>query len=248
MYDKYLEFAKSVARGAGRILRRYFKQDLSENIKGFGDIVTEADMESEKYIIDKIKRRYKNHSILAEESGEIGGTEYRWIIDPLDGTTNFRHHIPYFNISIALKYRNDTILGVVYNPILDEMFYATSDSLAMMNGKIIKPSDQQELSKMFIGICHGSSRESIQKFLDSTSKYKFHVREIRRLGSAGLEICYVASGMLGAFIGIDLKPWDYEAALLIAKRAGCYVETEGNIIKVYASKSVAEVLSGPGGI
>lgn len=242
MYGDYLEFAKSVARGAGKIIRKYFKSEVSESIKGFGDIVTEADARSEEYIIQRIRKRYRDHSILAEESGGIEGSEYRWIVDPLDGTTNFKHHIPYLNISIALKHTDNTIVGVVYNPILDEMFYATVNTPAMMNDKEIKPSDQSDPSRMFIGICHGSSRESIQRFLDNTSKYKFHVREIRRLGSAGLEICYVASGMLSAFIGIDLKPWDYEAALLIAKRAGCYIETEGNTIKVYASENVKRVL------
>lgn len=235
-----LEFAKNTAKAAGIILSDYFNKELIEQEKGFGDIVTEADKKAEEIIIKRIKENYPTHAILAEESGKMGKNDYVWVIDPLDGTTNFKHHIPYFNVSIALKYKEKTILGVVYNPVLDEMFYAQDK--AYMNGKLIYPIQDIELHKMFIGVCHSSKKESIEKFVKATANYKFKVREIRRLGSSALEICYVASGRLAAFFGYDLKPWDYEAALYIAEKANCYIEKDQNNIMVYGSEKIKNKL------
>lgn len=236
-----LDFTIDVIKDAGVILRKRFYENVQEYEKGFADIVTEADKEAENYIIRRIKDTYPNHKILSEEIGEIGEGEYLWVIDPLDGTTNFRHHIPYFAISIALKYRQDTILGVVYNPILDEMYYAKDK--AYMNGNLIRPSEDVDLSKAFLGICHGNDKQSIDRFIATTGYYKYRVREIRRLGCASLEIVYVASGRLAAFFGYDLKPWDYEAALHIARKAGCYVETDKNNILVYGSEQIRKKLN-----
>ncbi|MEM2379999.1 MAG: inositol monophosphatase family protein [Candidatus Anstonellales archaeon] len=240
MYEEYLEFSMNIAREAGNILKRYFRDEIEEMEKGVGDLVTEADRASEEYLIRAIKDNYPNHAILAEESGYSEGSEYTWVIDPLDGTTNFRHHIPYFNVSIALEHKQEVVVGVVYNPILDEMFYATKDSEARLNGKKIAPAQDLDLKNMFIGICRGNDRPSKEEFIRLTEQYVFKAREIRRLGSAALEICYVASGRLAAFIGLNLKPWDYRAAMLIAERAGCYLIDHDDKIEVYGSKKIAE--------
>ncbi len=231
-----LDFGMKIVKEGGEILKKRFYENIQEYQKGFADIVTDVDKEVENYIIKRIKDEYPNHMILSEEIGEIGKGDYLWILDPIDGTTNFRHHIPYFAISLALKHKNNTILGIVYNPILDEMYYGYEG--AYLNGIPIRPLEDIELDKAFLGICHSNDKLSIDRFVAATSYYKYKVREIRRLGCASLEISYVASGRLGAFFGYNLKPWDYEGALHIAKQAGCYIETHGNDVKVYGSRNI----------
>ncbi|MEM4295592.1 MAG: inositol monophosphatase family protein [Candidatus Anstonellales archaeon] len=226
---EYLERAKIIARKAGDLLKKYFDMHVKEEEKGIRDIVTKADKESEQIIKKEIKKYFPRHSILAEESGaHYIDKDYLWVIDPLDGTANFVHHVPFFNVSIALKYRKDTICAVVYNPILNEMFYAKNNGFSYLNGKIIKPSYNDEIKRAFLGTCHSNNDKSIRRFINLLSVLKYKTRDIRKFGSAALEICYVASGRFNAFIGIDVKPWDVSAALLIAKNAGCKIRSMFN--------------------
>ena len=226
--------AKNIAKKAGKLLNDYFKKDFSVYEKGERDIVTEADEKVENFIKNEIKSYYSEHSILAEESGmENKKSKYIWIIDPLDGTTNFTHHIPFFNISIALKEHEKTLLGVVYNPLLDELFYAYEDK-AFLNEKIIRPRENNELKKALIGCCHSNDKKAIRRFLSLLKMLKPKVRDVRKFGSGALEICYVACGRLDAFISFDAKVWDIEAGLLIAKNSGCNVienlnDEQGNV-------------------
>ncbi len=213
------------AKLGGNILREMFKRKVGMDMKGAHDIVTEADKSAEAIIIECLQEKFPEHKIISEERGVLGpeNAEYVWYIDPLDGTTNFYHHIPYFNISIALEYKGELIAGVVYNPLLEEMFYAEEGEGAFLNGEKIKPSDNPELSRSFITCCHGRAESEIKKFLDLMDVFKYEALDMRKLGSAGLEICYVACGRVGAFIGYGIKPWDFKAGLVIAQEAGCKV-------------------------
>jgi myo-inositol-1(or 4)-monophosphatase len=234
-YEKELNFAKSLAIEAGNLIKSYFYKEVKAFSKGKRDIVTKVDKISESLIIKKINKIFPEHSILAEESGKHQKqSDYEWVIDPLDGTTNFKHHIPFFNVSIALKHKKDLVLGVVYAPLTNEIFYARKGSKAYLNNKTIKPSKEKELEKCFLGCCHSNSDQSISKFLCSLKTLKYKTRDIRKFGSAALEICYVAAGRLNAFLGIDVKPWDFSAAILIARQAGCktrplFNDAENNI-------------------
>ncbi len=235
----------------GKLLREMFNRKVNMDMKGAHDIVTEADKGSESLIIEYLQEKFPNHKIVSEEKGIIGpeDSEYTWYIDPLDGTTNFYHHIPYFNISIALEHKGQLIAGVVYNPLLDEMFYAERGAGAYLNGEKISPSENKELSKSFITCCHGRKENEIEEFLKLMNTFKYKALDMRKLGSAGLEICYVASGRVRAFIGYGIKPWDFKAGLVIAEEAGCKVggilreELEENNLLVTSPQLYSEIKS-----
>ncbi|MEM3364710.1 MAG: inositol monophosphatase family protein [Candidatus Micrarchaeia archaeon] len=220
----YLNEAVYTAKIAGEFLREMFvSRNVSAQYKGERDIVTQADKGAEQIIIEYLSETFKGHRIVAEESGTIGGdnSEFTWYIDPLDGTTNFFHHIPYFNVSIALEQEGNIICGAVYNPVIDEMFYAEKGKGAFLNGNKISPSQNSDMKKAFITSCHSPKEEDIRMFLKFMDVFKREAFDMRKLGSAALELCYTASGRADAFIGIGLKPWDFKAGLLIAQESGC---------------------------
>ena len=242
---KTVEFAKSLAKKAGNLLKEYFDKEFLIYEKGERDVVTEADKRAEELIKNEIRERFPNHKILAEESGlENKNSNYLWVIDPLDGTTNFTHHIPFFNVSIALKKNEKTLIGVVYNPILDELFYAYNDK-SFLNERQIRPKNNSDLKKAFIGCCHSNDKKAIKRFLSLLRLLKPRTRDARKFGSGALEICYVACGRLDAFISFDAKLWDISAGLLIAKNAGCKIienlnNEEGNVF--VSSQSIFDKL------
>jgi len=224
MENSYLKENVYIAKLAGEFLREMFANaDLQAEYKGAKDIVTRADRGAEEIILEYLTETFREHKIVSEESGVVGNkeSEYVWYVDPLDGTNNFFHHIPYFNVSIALEKNRKMVCGAVYNPILDEMFYAESGGGAFLNGKKIAPSTNKELSKAFITACHGKSEEEIARFLKLMNVFKREAYDIRKLGSAALELCYVACGRCDAFIATGLNPWDFKAGLLIAQESGC---------------------------
>ena len=186
------------------------------------DLVTEADKKSEDYLIKQIKSKYPNHSIVSEESGNIDNkSEYLWIIDPLDGTTNYKNKLPIFAVSIALQKNRETICGVVYNPAADKCFYAEKDKGAYLNNKKIKVSSSITLSDSLIATgfpyihdkYYDLSFDIFKDFYDAT-------QGVRRLGAASLDLCFVAMGRYAGFYEFNLKSWDICAGLLIAKEAG----------------------------
>ncbi len=214
----------SWAREAGAVHRRYFRGD-ELNVKSKlndSDIVTVADKAAEQLLINHIRESYPDHSILSEESGEEDhAPEYRWVIDPLDGTTNFSQGLPSFCVSIGLEHGGETVLGVVYAAYLDELFHAVKGEGAFLNGERIKASDKSDLGQCVVATGFPVDKDmNPDNNLDNVARVLPYVRGMRRLGSAAMDLCYVAAGFLDGYWELNLHPWDVSAGLLIASEAG----------------------------
>ena len=222
MWKKEIETARNAALDAGRILKDLFGNIHNISKKGDIDLVTEADLASEKAVIGAIKKDFPNDMILAEESGEQGEKSDRlWIIDPLDGTTNFAHSFPFFGVSIALQVKNEIVVGVVYNPVLDEFFEAEKGKGALLNDELIKVSDKENLKDSLIGTGFPYDvYEDPDPTLSYLKKVIVKAQGIRRAGAAAVDLCYVAAGRLDGFWEQGLKPWDTAAGSIILKEAG----------------------------
>lgn len=225
----YMDFneIKNVGIGAAyksaKILHDYFGSLNNIHKKGPSDLVTDADLASQNNIIETIRAKFPDHCIVAEENGfhQLDSADCQWIIDPLDGTTNFAHQIPIFCVSIAFAAEGKTRVGIVLNPINGELFTAVEGGGATLNGRPISVSEQSDISESllvtgfpydFQAIIH-SVMQRFQKCLLAT-------RGIRRLGAAALDLCYVACGRFEAFWEENLQPWDTAAGALIAEMAG----------------------------
>ncbi|MBN1546647.1 MAG: inositol monophosphatase, partial [Syntrophaceae bacterium] len=218
----YLESAMTIARQAGCLLKDKFNQPHTIEYKGRINIVTEADRASEALIMTRIGEVYPEHDILTEESQGIAtGSDFRWIIDPLDGTTNYAHGYPVFCVSIALEYKQEVCCGAVYNPMLDEMFVAEKNGGAFLNGKRIFVSETVDLSKSLLATGFPYDvRDSRENNMNYFSKMAMNARAIRRAGAAALDMAYVAAGRFDGFWELKLMPWDTAAAWLIVTEAG----------------------------
>ncbi len=214
-----------IARKAGDVIRIGFDSTNEISLKSEIDLVTETDKRAEELILSEIKRKYPEHNIIAEESeNSISFAEHVWMIDPLDGTTNFAHKLPIFSVSIAYLYQGEIVLGVVYDPIKDEMFYAEKENGAFLNGEKIRVSDTVDLAKSLV--ITGFPYDRFQNYdnnLDNFSRMALKVRGIRRLGSAALDLCYIAAGRADGYWEIRLEVWDIAAGTLIAREAGAVV-------------------------
>ena len=219
---KYQSFAEKIALGAGKVLASGFKKDKQIKYKGRIDPVTQFDLKSEKYIISEIKKKYRDHSILAEEGTDIEkDSGFRWVIDPLDGTVNYAHRFPIYSVSIALEYNNQTIVGVVYDPESDEMFSAAIGCGAYLNNKRMKVSPEKKLERSLLATGFAYNISTAKKNnLGMFSRMMKHAQAVRRLGSAALDLCWVAAGRLEGFWEYYLHPWDTAAAILIVTEAG----------------------------
>ncbi len=222
--DIALEKARKWAIETGEIQKEYFKtENLRIDTKSTGiDLVTEVDELSEKYILSSIKENYPLHGILSEESGKSDiGSDYLWIIDPLDGTTNYAQGLPIFATSIALKYKGETILGVVYSPIVDQLFVASKGNGAYLNGDKISVGTKRELNKSVLATGFPYDRAATE---DNNANYFAHfvpkVRGLRRMGAAAYDLANVAAGSLDGYWEINLSPWDIAAGQLIVEEAG----------------------------
>jgi myo-inositol-1(or 4)-monophosphatase len=220
-----LTIAKRAALSASRILLRHFDhlERLNVTPKQLNDFVTEADIQAEQDIIQILRKTYPNHGILAEESGEHRGREdeCQWVIDPLDGTTNFLHGIPHFAISIGFRYKNRLEAALVYDPIRQEMFTASRGGSAQLNDRRIRVSNINTIENAFLGtgfpVRYPQHRLAYLNFLSILFN---RCIEIRRAGSASLDLAYVASGRLDAFWEIGLKAWDMAGGVLLVQEAG----------------------------
>jgi myo-inositol-1(or 4)-monophosphatase len=225
MASELTEIAVKSVLKAGEALRRGFGTSYKISSKeGRNNLVTEYDHISEKIIIDIIKEKYPDHSFLAEESG-ITGTNLKdrinWIIDPLDGTVNFAHNIPLFSISIAAELNGELLVGVVYHPMLDELFIAENGAGTTLNGRKLEVSrtDDHLSSILVTGFPYNVSANPshcIEHFVSIVQKGI----PVRRLGSAALDLAYVAAGRFDGFWEIDLHPWDVAAGVLLVREAG----------------------------
>lgn len=230
MYDEFLEFAVQMAKGAGGIQLSYFRgDDLSIRTKSnVYDVVTRADKESEEYIAKAITACYPDHAILGEEGGSRGNAsgDYRWVVDPLDGTTNYSQGLPLFTVSIALQYKGETIAGVVYAPYLKELFTATKGGGAYLETVLRTPErlrvgQKQTLSTSVIATGFPYDKDvNPDNNSDNVARIIPHVRDVRRLGSAAYDICCVAAGLLDGYWELALHEWDVCAADLILREAG----------------------------
>ena len=219
-----LNVAIEAAREAGKYLKyNVGKVRTVETKKGEErNLVSEIDRGSEERIIGMIKSRYPSHAILAEESGaEETEAEYKWIIDPLDGTTNYLHHVPIYCVTIAIEHRGEIIGGVVYDPNLDELFTTERGSGAYLNGKRLKVSDTHQLidGLLVTGFPYdvaSNPDQTVERFV----RMLLAAGGMRRLGSAALDLSYVAAGRFDGFWEVSLNPWDMAAGVLLIQEAG----------------------------
>jgi myo-inositol-1(or 4)-monophosphatase len=225
MIQELLETAISAAKIAGSILKEGYGTTFKINNKiGRNNLVTEYDFASEKAIINHIKNKYPNHRFLAEESGNTGTNnedEIIWVIDPLDGTVNFAHSIPIFCVSIAALIKDEIVCAVIYQPLLDELFWAAKDMGAFLNGKqiTVSTSDDMHTSLLVTGFPYNVDKNPYD-CVGTFVKIVLNGIPIRRLGSAALDLAYVACGRFDGFWEADLHPWDVAAGVLIVKEAG----------------------------
>jgi myo-inositol-1(or 4)-monophosphatase len=220
--DDYREFTITIAREAGSYLRETLNEKHTIEYKGDIDIVTEADKTSEAMLISQIQRRYPEHSVLSEESAAIRSkSEFRWIIDPLDGTTNYAHNYPVFCVSIAVERSGAIILGVIYYPMLDEMFVAEKGNGAYMNDVKIAVSRTPKIAHSLLatGFPYDikSDKNNNMNYFNAMAGA---AQAIRRAGSAALDMAYVAAGRFDGFWELKLHPWDTAAGWLLVKEAG----------------------------
>lgn len=225
-FEKIKNTGISAAYKSAEILNHYLGRLPAIRKKGPNDLVTIADIESEKKIIETIRLQFPDHEIVAEESGlnKTSSSACQWIVDPLDGTTNFAHQIPIFSISIAFALNNDVVVGIILNPVTGELFTAISGDGAKLNGKPIRVSDEKNISDSLLVTGFPYDVESI---LDpAMTRFKRCIlssRGVRRLGSAALDLCFIACGRFDGFWEENLKPWDTAAGMLIAKEAGAKI-------------------------
>ncbi len=220
-----LTIAVRAARAAGQtIMRAYTDLDRVEvSTKGINDFVTSVDKEAEAAIVYQIRKSYPDHTIVGEEQGENRGTnkDYIWIVDPLDGTTNFMRGIPHFAVSIALQYKGKTEVAVVYDPVRDELFSAVRGQGAKVNDFRIRVSNAQELGGAIIATGFPfKARQHTQTYMAVLNEVFGLCGDLRRAGAASLDLAYVAAGRMDGYFELGLKPWDIAAGDLICREAG----------------------------
>jgi myo-inositol-1(or 4)-monophosphatase len=239
----YLHRAKGLALEAGTALKGELGRTRHVEYKGAIDLVTDADRMAEKILTDGLRQSFPDHAVLAEESGahKVEDATHLWIVDPLDGTTNYAHGYPFFCVSIALEMEGELTLGVVYDPMLDEMFTAVDGGGASLNGHPIKVSKEGDLAKSFLSTgfpydLRETERDNLGQFL----RFMKRTQAVRRDGSAVLDLCYVACGRFDGFWEMKLSPWDIAAGALVVKEAGGDVTGfDGGLLNIYSGEIVA---------
>lgn len=219
---EFLEAASAAARAAGALQKERLWSDFSVDFKGEVDLVTEVDRGCEELILARLKVAYPDHGFLAEESACQGGSApYRWIVDPLDGTTNYAHGFPWFCVSIALEHEGQVILGVIYHCMMDELFSAVKGEGAYLNGERIRVSGRLPLRRSLLatGFPYDRTRDNENNF-QNFIEFQLAARAVRRAGAAALDLAYVAAGRLDGFWECKLKPWDVAAGSLLVLEAG----------------------------
>ena len=237
-----LNFAIRVAKDAGRLLRDRVGTRIDIDHKGSINIVTDVDLASERLIREAISTYYPRHEILAEEGGlSESSSEYRWIVDPLDGTTNYAHGYPMFCVSIALECKGEVVLGVVYDPMRDELFAAEQGGGAALNNRPIHVSKTSELMQGLLstGFPYDIKTSKLTN-LDHWANFAMNAQALRRDGAAALDLCYVACGRFDGFWELNLSPWDTAAgALIVAEAGGRVTNFTGGSFSNYKPEIVA---------
>lgn len=211
------------AQAAGTVLLEHAQSGFRIHYKAAIDLVTDADRRAEDCIVQTIRAAHPSHRILAEERGRDGAMDspYQWIVDPLDGTTNFAHGFPFYSVSIGLEYAGECILGVVLDPLRQELFTAELGLGAYLNGEPIRVSTTETLDKSLLvtGFAY-NIRETSNNNLDHFSRISLCAQGVRRTGSAALDLCYVAAGRFDGYWEVKLSPWDMAAGIVILREAG----------------------------
>jgi myo-inositol-1(or 4)-monophosphatase len=217
----FLETAAEIAREAGTLLAGYFERRVAIESKGEFDLVTEADRASEKLIVERLRAHFPSHSIVAEEGGGIeAGSEYRWYVDPLDGTTNFAHSFPQFNVTMALEKAGELLVGVIFDPTRGELFAAERGSGAALNARRISVSKTASVSSSLLATGFASRKRHRDVNVHFFYQLAMQSHGVRRPGAAALDLAYVASGRLDGFWEFSLNPWDVAAGVLLVREAG----------------------------
>jgi myo-inositol-1(or 4)-monophosphatase len=237
-----LNFAIRVARDAGALLRDRLGTRIDIGHKGSINLVTDVDLASEKLIREAISTYYPRHEILAEEGGLTeSASEYRWIVDPLDGTTNYAHGYPVFCVSIGLEHKGEMIIGVVYDPMRDEMFTAERGAGAALNNRPVRVSKTEDLMQSILstGFPYDIKTSTLTN-LNHWANFAMNAQALRRDGAAALDLCYVACGRFDGFWELNLSPWDTAAgALIVAEAGGRITDFAGGPFSNYKPEIVA---------
>jgi myo-inositol-1(or 4)-monophosphatase len=222
--------AAEIARAAGAMLRGHFESGVATEYKGDVDLVTVADRASEKYIVEQLQKAFPEHGIFGEEGARFGlDREYRWYVDPLDGTTNFAHGFPVFCVSMGLERRapglaadadGEMVAAVIYDPMRDELFTAEAGKGAVLNGRKMHVSKNTRLAESLVATGFPSQKRHASPNIHFYQQFTLRSHGVRRAGSAALDLAYVAAGRIDAFWEFKLNPWDTAAGVLLVREAG----------------------------
>ncbi len=237
----YKTVAIEAAKTAGGILSRGHREGVRISYKGDYSLVTNIDCQSEEAIVAQIMAAFPDHQILAEEGhGQKNNSPYKWIIDPLDGTTNYAHQFPFFCVSIALEIEGKMKLGVIYDPIRDELFVAESGLGATVNQQPIQVSKVATLEKAIVVTGFSYDVRTDPRNLTHFKNMIMKAQAIRRTGSAALDLCYVAAGRIDGFWEMKLNPWDTAAgALIVSEAGGAITAFSGEVFSCYGQETLA---------
>jgi myo-inositol-1(or 4)-monophosphatase len=219
--NSFLPAMREMAEEAGSLLMGFFHRRVKIEYKGDADLVTEADRNSEALIRRRIRERWPSHDVLGEENGLVDtGSEYRWYVDPLDGTTNFAHGYPVFCVSMALEFKGERIAGVIYDPTREELFAAEKGGGAFLNGQPMQVSKIGRLAECLVATGFPSHKRHKNPNIHFYQEITLRTHGVRRAGSAALDLCYVACGRYDGFWEFNLNPWDTAAGVLMVQEAG----------------------------
>jgi myo-inositol-1(or 4)-monophosphatase len=217
----YLEIGSDIAREAGALLADYFRRHVAFELKGEHDLVTVADRASEKLVVERLRSHFPSHSIVAEEGGgHTGSGDFCWYVDPLDGTTNFAHGFPMYNVTLALEEAGQLVAGVIYDPERNEIFQTERGSGAHLNGSRIRVSQASRLEDSLVATGFPSRKRHLNVNVHFFYQLAMLTHGVRRPGAAALDLAYVACGRLDGFWEFGLNPWDMAAGILLINEAG----------------------------
>jgi myo-inositol-1(or 4)-monophosphatase len=238
----YVQTAAEIAREAGSMVTRFAERRIGFELKGEHDLVTEADRASEKFVIERLRTQFPSHSIVAEEGGAYTGSSgFRWYVDPLDGTTNFAHGFPVYNVTLALEKDEEIIAGVVYDPTRDEMFAAERGGGAFLNNRKIRVSQCASLNEVLVATGFPSRRRHLNVNIHFYYQLAMETHGVRRAGAAANDLAYVACGRLDAFWEFGLNPWDMAAGMLLVEEAGGRVsDMRGGALSIHSPHLLAD--------
>ena len=220
-FSIYLEAALEVAREAGEILKADYARAGEVRFKGIVNLVTDTDLASQDLIFRRLSARFPGHDFLAEEGlRELSGAEFRWVFDPLDGTTNFAHRFPVFCVSLALERQGELVCGVVHNPVSGETFWGERGGGAFFNGTAVRVSEIDNLDRALLATGFPYDIRETRANMRHHDEFLLRTQAIRRCGSAALDLCYVACGRFDGFWEMKLSPWDTAAGAVVLREAG----------------------------